>query len=146
MLAAISDARDAFTMLADLLGPALARDAVTAIVNAGDRVIDCSITNWWAAYRHPEHHACTAPVRARYRFDHIWQVRIDGRAIGTVHLTTTGLFDRYEPRDLAGSALRPDLPDEQQPSYASVHAAADALMTWSGQHNADIAATPPGPR
>jgi hypothetical protein len=31
--------------MADLIGPALARDAVTAIVNAGDRVIDCTVTN-----------------------------------------------------------------------------------------------------
>lgn len=47
VLAAISEARDAFTMLADLVGPGLARDTVTAIVNAGDHVIDCSVTNWW---------------------------------------------------------------------------------------------------
>jgi hypothetical protein len=54
VLAAIGEARDAFTMLADLVGPALARDAVTAIVNAGDRVIDWSVLNWWAAYSYPE--------------------------------------------------------------------------------------------
>ncbi|MEV4049576.1 hypothetical protein AB0J55_00150 [Amycolatopsis sp. NPDC049688] len=53
-LTAIDAARDAFTMLADLVGPALARDTVTAIVNAGDHIIDCSITNRWAAYRYPE--------------------------------------------------------------------------------------------
>ncbi|MEV6871691.1 hypothetical protein [Amycolatopsis sp. NPDC051128] len=52
-LSAIGAARDALTMLADLVGPALARDAVTAIVNARDRIIDWSVTNWWAAYRYP---------------------------------------------------------------------------------------------
>ncbi|MBE8524231.1 hypothetical protein ILP97_43290 [Amycolatopsis sp. H6(2020)] len=68
--AAIGAARDAFTMLADLVGPALARDAVTAIVNASDRIIDCSVTNWWAAYRYPApppHRTCPCrlPVRPR---------------------------------------------------------------------------------
>ncbi|MFB9686130.1 hypothetical protein ACFFTO_18185 [Amycolatopsis plumensis] len=136
MLATIDAARDAFTVLADLIGPALARDAVTAIVDAGDQVIDCSVTNWWAAYRHPEHHPHTAPARAAYRFDHLWPVRVGGRVLGTVHYVTTGHFDRYEPRTCTGSVLRPDLPSDEQPCYSSVHDAADALIAWTADRQA----------
>ncbi|MFJ7212705.1 hypothetical protein [Amycolatopsis sp. NPDC098790] len=146
LLAAISEARDAFTMLADLVVPALARDAVTAIVNAGDHVIDCSVTNWWAACRHPDHHPRTAPTRAVYRFDQIWWVRVDRSAVGCVRLTTAGLLDRYEARSLTGSVLRPDLPDDEQPLYDSVHAAADALIAWTANRRpATDAAAPRHP-
>lgn len=144
VLAAISEARDAFTMLADLLGPALARDAVTTIVDAGDQIIGCSVTNWWAAYRYPDHHPRTAPARAAYRFDHLWTVRVDRRALGTVRRVTTGLHDRYEPRTLTGSALRPDLPAEEQPLYDSVHAAADALIAATADHDPAADAISPG--
>ncbi|WP_370964900.1 hypothetical protein [Amycolatopsis sp. cg9] len=65
-------------------------------------MIDCTITNWWAAYR---------------------------RAVGSVHLTTAGVFDRYEPSTLTGSVLRPDLPDDEQPDNDSIHAAAGTLIT-----------------
>jgi hypothetical protein len=144
VLAAIGAARDTFTMLADLVGPALARDAVIAIVNAGDRVIDWSVLNWWAAYRYPEHHPRTAPARAAYRFDHVWQVRVAGRAVGTVRRVTAGLIDRYEPRTLTGSVLRPDRPDDEQPGYGSVHAAADALIAWTTDHEPEADAAAPG--
>ncbi|WP_328617243.1 hypothetical protein OHS18_13455 [Amycolatopsis sp. NBC_00355] len=80
-------------MLADLVDAALARATVTAIVNAGDRVIDWSVLNWWAAYRYPEHHPRTATARADHRFDHVWQVRVDGRAVGTVHRLNKVLLD-----------------------------------------------------
>ncbi|WP_372667930.1 hypothetical protein [Amycolatopsis kentuckyensis] len=143
LLAAISEAREAFTMLADLVGPVLARDAVTAIVNAGDHVVDGSVTNWWAAYRYPEHHPRTAPARAAYRFDHVWTVRVDGLAVGTVRRVTAGVLDRYEPRTLTGSVLRPDLPEDEQPAYDSVHAAADALIAWTdGREPAPDAVAP----
>lgn len=145
VLAAIGEARDTFMMLADLVGPALARDAVTATVNAGDRVIDCTITNWWAAYRHPRHHPRTAPRRAAYRFDQIWQACVDGRAVGSVHLTTAGVFDRYEARTLTESVLRPDLPGDEQPSYDSVHAAADALIAWTPDREPATGAAVPRP-
>ncbi|MFJ1767992.1 hypothetical protein ACIOD2_47285 [Amycolatopsis sp. NPDC088138] len=144
VLAAIDKARDAFTMLADLVGPALARDTVTAIVNAGDHVIDCSITNCWAAYRYPEHHPRTAPTRAAYRFDHVWQVRVDGRAVGSVRRVTAGVLDRYEPRTLTGSVLRPDLPDDEQPRHDSVHAATDALIAWTADREPAPDAVAPG--
>lgn len=143
VLAAIGEAREAFTMLADLVGPALARDAVTSIVNAGDRVIDCTVTNWWAAYRHPQHHPRTAPRRAVYRFDQIWWVRVNRRAVGSVHLTTAGLFDYYEPRTLNGSILRPDLPDDEHLGYGSIHAAADALIAWTADRKRATGAVVP---
>ncbi|MFJ7219416.1 hypothetical protein [Amycolatopsis sp. NPDC098790] len=116
----------------------------TAIVNAGDHVIDCSVTNWWAAYRYPEHHPRTAPARAAYQFDHVWTVRVDGRAVGTVHHVTAGVLDRYEPRNLTGSVLRPDLPDDEQPRYDSVHAAADALIAWTADRAPAPDAVAPG--
>ncbi|MFJ9782561.1 hypothetical protein ACIRSS_23470 [Amycolatopsis sp. NPDC101161] len=137
VLAAIRQARDAFTMLADLVGPALARDTVTAIVNAGDHVIDCSVTNWWAAYRYPEHHPRTALARAAYRFDHTWTVRVDGHAVETVRRVTAGVLDYHEPHTLSGSVLRPDLPDDEQPRYDSVHAA--ALIAWTADRDREPA-------
>ncbi|WP_146073575.1 hypothetical protein [Amycolatopsis sp. CA-126428] len=49
-------------------------------------------------------------------------MRVDGRAVGTVRRVTAGVLDRYEPRNLGGSVLRPDLPDVNQPRYDSVYA------------------------
>lgn len=34
-----------------------------------------------------------------------------------------------------GSVLRPDLPDDEQPRYGSVHAAADSLISWTADRD-----------
>ncbi|MFD2400024.1 hypothetical protein ACFSVJ_28975 [Prauserella oleivorans] len=47
ILARINAAREAYFRLADLIGATAAEQAVTAIVEAGDRVIDVTVINWW---------------------------------------------------------------------------------------------------
>lgn len=117
MLAAIDEARDAFTKQVDLVGPALARDAVTAIADAGDRVIDCTTTDWWAASRlsraAPDRAAaCGLPVPP----DLGGPCRPPRRRQCPPHHHRSG-----RPRP---SALRPDLPDDEPTGHDSIHTAA----------------------
>jgi hypothetical protein len=53
-----------------------------------------------------------------------------------------GVLDRYEPRTLTGSVPRPDLPDDAQPRYDSVHAA--ALIAWTADRDLAADAVAPG--
>ncbi|WP_158889063.1 hypothetical protein [Amycolatopsis anabasis] len=133
ILARITAARDAYARLADLVGAAVARDAVTDIINAGDRVIDVTLINWWAAYRWPEHHPATAPSPTPYSFDRAWRISVKGLGIGFVRRTTYGLHERYLARDLTGGTIRPDLPLSEEPTYSSPHEAAHALATWAAR-------------
>ncbi|WP_103355967.1 hypothetical protein [Amycolatopsis sp. CA-128772] len=71
-------------------------------------------------------------------------MRVDGRAVGTVRHVTAGVLDRYEPRTLTGSVLLPDLPDDEQPRYDSVHAATDALIAWTADREPAPDAVAPG--
>ncbi|MFD2422667.1 hypothetical protein [Amycolatopsis pigmentata] len=133
ILARITTARDAYATLADLIGATVARDAVTAIVNAGDRVIDVTVTNWWAAYRWPEHHRATAPEPQPFTFTQAWPVTIKGLGIGTVQRTMDGLNERYIARDLTGGSIRPDGPAPEEPTYDTPHQAARALAAWAAR-------------
>ncbi|MET8848581.1 hypothetical protein [Amycolatopsis sp. NPDC004625] len=71
-------------------------------------------------------------------------MRVDDRAVGTVRRVAAGVLDRYEPRALTGSVLRPDLPDDEQPRYDSVHAATDALIAWTADRELTADAVAPG--
>ncbi|WP_158894606.1 hypothetical protein [Amycolatopsis anabasis] len=133
ILERITAARDAYARLADLVGAAVARDTVTAIVNAGDRVLDVTLLNWWAAYRWPEHHPAIAPSPTPYTFDHTWRISVRGVGIGTVRRTTSGVTERYLARDLTGGTIRPDLPLAEEPTYSTPHEAAHALAAWAAR-------------
>lgn len=133
ILARLTAARDAYTRLADVIGATAARDLVTAIIDAGDRVIDVTVTNWWAAYRWPEHHRATAPERERFAFTHAWPITVNGLGVGTVRRITEGDRERYTARDLTGGSIRPDLPAAEEPTYGTPHAAARALAAWAAR-------------
>lgn len=133
ILARITAARDAYARLADLIGAIAAREAVTAIVHAGDRVIDVTVINWWAAYRWPEYHRATAPEPERFTFTHAWPITVNGLGIGTVGRVTDGLNERYTARELTGGSIRPDLPAAEEPTYDTPHDAARALAAWAAR-------------
>lgn len=127
VLARITAARRAYHGLADVAGATFARQAVTDIVNAADKIIDVTVTNWWAAHRWPQHHPNQAPDSAPYTFTRAWPVRVHGTGIGTVGLVLDGLRERYQARDICGGPLRPDLLPDSQPLFDSPAEAAAAL-------------------
>lgn len=133
ILTRLTTARDAYARLADLIGATAARDLVSAIVGAGDRVIDVTVTNWWAAYRWPAHHRTTAPEQERFAFTHAWPITVNGLGIGTVRRITEGDRERYTARDLTGGSIRPDLPAAEEPTYGTPHEAARALAAWAAR-------------
>lgn len=133
ILARVTAARDAYATLADLIGATVARNLVTAIVNAGPHVIDTTVLNWWAAYRWPEHHRATAPDRERFTFIHSWPITVGQHGIGTVRRVDDELAEHYIARDVSDGSVRPDLPAGQEPTYDTPHAAAQALVARCGR-------------
>ncbi len=132
-LVRLTAARDAYARLADLICATATRGLVSAIVDAGDRVIDVMVTNWWAAYRWPEHPRATVPEHERFAFTHACPITVNGLGIDTVRRITEGDCERYTVRDLTGSSIRPDLPAAgEEPTYDT--ARGSARMGWDQGH------------
>lgn len=137
ILGRLTAARDAYTQLADLIGATAARDLVTAIIDAGHQVIDATVTNWWAAYRWPEHHRATAPEREQFAFMHAWPITVNGLGIGTVRSITEGHRERYTARDFTGGGIHPDRSATEELTYGTPHEAARALAAWATRRGWD---------
>lgn len=146
ILTRLTTARDAYARLADLIGATAARDLVISIVEAGDRVIDITVTNWWAAYRWPEHHRATAPEHERFAFTHAWPITVNGLGIGTVRRITDTDRERYTARDLTDGSIRPDLPAAEELTYDTPHEAARTLAAWAARMGRGQNTDPPGIR
>nr|WP_239071389.1 DUF932 domain-containing protein [Amycolatopsis sp. SID8362] len=144
LLATIDPARDAFTMLADLIGPALARDVVTAITDAGDRSSIAPSPTGEPPTATPN--TTRAPHRPVLPTGSITSGQCGSTAAPSAPFAASppACSTATSPAPSPDPYCIPTRPRTSSLPTGSVHAAADALTTWTADREPAIDAVAPG--